>query len=196
MDIFAVTNSKMENDQLLKVLLQIEQLIDGVILRENSKTDYEVYELLMQLKSMGFEKEKIIVHGRPDVAVLTGINRVQLPSHGLPIPLLKKQFPTLTFGRSVHSFEEAQMAYQDGAAWLLYGHIFPSPSKVGLPPKGTEELFHIAKSIPLPTYAIGGIKPKHMIHLQNSPIAGMALMSAIFNAEIPKQTLVTYRKNL
>lgn len=194
MDIFAVTNSKMKNEELVKILLQIDQLIDGVILREKSKTDHEVYELIRQLKVKGFNKEKIIVHGRPDLAVLTGIERVHLPGHGLPILPLKKQFPTLTFGRSVHSFEEAQDAYRDGANWLLYGHIFSSPSKVGVPPRGTEELFQIAKSIPLPIYAIGGIKPEHLTHLQRENVKGVALMSAIFNAETPKQTLTTYQQ--
>ncbi|WP_252502126.1 thiamine phosphate synthase [Sporosarcina sp. Marseille-Q4943] len=196
MDVIAVTNSRMENSQLVDVLLRIGDFIDRVILRERLKTDAEVIGLIRLLLEAGFDENKIIVHGRPDIALLTGIHRVQLPGHGLPLGLLRYSFPSLSFGRSVHSVEEAVMAYEAGADWLLYGHVFESPSKKGLPPRGTEELFKMAQTIPLPIYAIGGIRPCHVIPLQQGGVSGIALMSAVFNSGTPEQSLATYKGEL
>ena len=196
MEIWAVTNSKMEISELVDVLLRGEPVIDAFILREISKTDAEVVEVIRQLKEAGFDKEKIIVHSRPDIALMTGIRRVQIPGHGLPLVQLKHQFPSLLFGRSVHSFEEAEIAYSSGADWLLYGHLFPTASKLGMAPRGTDELYRMAQTIPIPIYAIGGIRPEHMPLLKKSDVAGVALMSALFSNGTLEEAVASYREKL
>lgn len=193
MDLIAVTNSRMDNSELLDILLRIEASIDAVILRETLKTDAEVLSLIRLLQTANFDVEKIIVHGRADIALLTGIRRVQLPGHALPVDKLRQHFPMLSFGRSVHSIAEAQMAYKAGADWLLYGHVFETASKNGLPPRGSEELFKLCQSIPLPIYAIGGILPEHVNLLQSGGVSGVALMSAIFTSSSPELALSNYK---
>lgn len=160
MKIIAVTDDKMEHRQLLDTLLAIDSSIDAVILREKSKTDAEVILLIHQLSEAGFDTTKIIVHARAHIAAMTGITKVQLPGGN------SASLATSTFGRSVHSFDEAQAAYQAGADWVLYGHVFTTSSKEGVPPRGTEELFRITASLPIPVYAIGGIQPQHLPALQ------------------------------
>ncbi|KXH80871.1 thiamine phosphate synthase [Sporosarcina sp. HYO08] len=194
MNLIAVTDDKMETAQLVDTLCAIEPSIDAVILREKSKTDAEVIELIQTVKRSGFDASKIIVHRRPDVATIAGIQKVQLPGHGLPLRLAKKQFPSLSFGRSVHSLEEAEAAYNDGADWVLYGHLFATGSKEGLPPRGTEELRRIAGSLPIPVYAIGGIKPKHLSSLQQIGVAGVAVMSTIFRSDEPDEVASSYKE--
>lgn len=194
MRLIAVTNSQMSNEQLIGTLLAIESSIDAVILREKSKTDVEVIDLIEQLKELRFDASKIIVHGRANIASMTGIEKVQLPGHGAPLPLVKQQFPALSFGRSVHSFEEAEAASTAGADWLLYGHLFASDSKEGLPPRGTEELFQIVESLPIPVYAIGGIQPKHLPALKQNGVAGIAVMSSIFGHATPRKAADGYRE--
>ncbi|MCG7336681.1 thiamine phosphate synthase [Sporosarcina sp. ACRSM] len=194
MKLIAVTNDRIPNEQLIGTLLEIEQVIDAVILREKSKTDAEVIDLIQTLKASGFDSAKIIVHGRADIAAMTGIEKVQLPGHGAPLPLAKQQFPSLSFGRSTHSFEEAEAAYTAGADWLLYGHLFATDSKEGLSPRGTEELFQIVESLSIPVYAIGGIQPKHLPALKQSGVAGVAVMSSIFGNDNPRKAADGYRE--
>lgn len=196
MELIAVTNDRRTNEQLIGTLLDIESCIDAVILREKSKTDAEVIELITRLKESGFDASKIIVHGRADIAALTGINRVHLPGHGVPLPLIKEQFSALSFGKSVHSIEEAKAAYHAGANWLLYGHIFRTGSKEGLPPRGTEELFRIVESVPIPVYAIGGITPENLSALQQANVSGIAIMSSIFSANEPDKVVATYKRRI
>ncbi|MFC5590808.1 thiamine phosphate synthase [Sporosarcina soli] len=194
MRLIAVTNNQMTAERLIDTLLAIESSIDAVILREKSKTDAEVINLIEQLKESRFDASKIIVHGRADIAAMTGMDKVQLPGHGAPLPLVKQQFPALSFGRSVHSFEEAEAAYTAGAEWLLYGHVFATDSKEGLPPRGTEELFQIVESQPIPVYAIGGIQPKHLPALKQAGVAGVAVMSSIFGHDNPRKAADGYRE--
>ena len=194
MELMAVTNDQMTTAQLLETLLTIEADIDAVILREKSKTAAEMMDLIQKLNEAEFDQSKIIIHGRADMAVLTGISKVQLPGHGLPLAQVKKHFPDIAFGRSVHSFEEAEAAYQAGADWLLYGHIFTTSSKEGLPPRGTTELMQIATQLPIPVYAIGGIKPEHLPSLQQAGVSGIAVMSAIFNSGEPTTAIAAYKE--
>lgn len=194
MNLIAVTDDKMETAQLVETLCAIEPSIDAVILREKSKTDAEMIDLIQTLKTSGFNESKLIVHRRPDVATTVGIHKVQLPGHGLPLNLAKKHFPSLSFGRSVHSLKEAKAAYNDGADWVLYGHLFATGSKEGLPPRGTEELHQIADSIPIPVYAIGGIQPEHLSSLQPIGISGVAVMSTIFGSDEPDKAAASYKE--
>jgi thiazole tautomerase (transcriptional regulator TenI) len=193
MKIIAVTDDKMENSQLLDTLLSIESFIDAVILREKSKTDSEVLVLIQKLIEFGFDSTKIIVHGQANVALIAGIEKVQLPGNCVPPTNAKVHFPTISFGRSVHSIDEAKAAYKAGADWVLYGHLFATNSKEGLPPRGTDELFRIAASLPIPVYAIGGIQPHHIPQLNLGGIAGVAVMSSIFGNDNPEIAASAYK---
>jgi thiazole tautomerase (transcriptional regulator TenI) len=178
--LIAVTDDRLSIHKLADTLLAIEPYIDAVILREKSKTDREVYELIRMLELGGFDRTKIIVHGRADLASITTIQRVQLPGHGLPLPLLKDHFPALSFGKSVHSYEEAKTAMSEGADWVLYGHLYETGSKASLQPRGTDELHKIISALTIPVYAIGGIKPSH---IEDLAVAGVAVMSSIFGSD-------------
>ena len=79
MKIIAVTDDKMEHSQLLDTLLAIEPFIDAVILREKSKMDSEIIALIQQLIESGFDSTKLIVHGRTNVASITGIKKFNYP---------------------------------------------------------------------------------------------------------------------
>ena len=151
-------------------------------------------DLLQALVDSGFNRLKIMVHGRADIASLSKIPKVQLPGHGVPLPLVKEYFPNISFGRSVHSFREAEIAINEGADWLLYGHLFTTNSKEGLPPRGTKELYRITASTTIPVYAIGGIKPEHLPRLQQAGIAGVAVMSSIFGSDNSVQAAQAYKE--
>lgn len=194
MKLIAVTDDQMTSDQLVKKVCTIAPFIDAVILREKSKTDEQVIHLIQTLLESGIDQSKIIVHGRADIATCCDIHKVQLPGHGIPIKLAKEHFPTLSFGRSIHSFAEAKTAVMDGADWLLYGHLFETGSKDGLPPRGTDELAHIIQSLDVPIYAIGGIQPTHIAQLAKINVTGIAVMSSIFKSETPALAAKSYKE--
>lgn len=192
MKLIVVTNDQLSICQLSQTLLTIEPYIDAVILREKSKTEQELFNLLQLLKEGIFNFNKIIVHTNPDLAHENGITNVQLPGNSPPLKNLVAGFPNLSFGKSVHSIHEAQQAADEGAQSILYGHLFPTASKPNKAPRGITELEKIVQSVTIPVYAIGGIHPEDIELLRKTNIAGIAIMSPIFNEENPRSVAKRY----
>lgn len=61
-------------------------------------------------------------------------------------------------GCSVHSVGEALEAEALGATYLVAGHIYATDCKKGVPPRGIPFLKEVCAAVPLPVYAIGGIR--------------------------------------
>ncbi|WP_301107515.1 thiamine phosphate synthase [Sporosarcina sp.] len=179
MKLIGVTDDRHTVNDLLMKLQQTEQYFDAFILREKSKTDEQIKELINRLKTVHFPMEKLILHARPDLASYLFLSNVQLTGYGLSLRDARAHFPSIHFGRSVHSLLEAKQAEVEGADWLLYGHVYETQSKEGLDPRGTEELFTIAASCTVPVYAIGGIKPGHLPDLRSNGVAGAAILSPL-----------------
>lgn len=192
MKLIGVTTDQMPTPDLIRTLVAIEPYIDTVILREKSKNEADMLALIQTIKETGFDVKKITIHGNPALASATRIQNVQLPGLNTALPSLRSQFPTLLFGKSVHSFEEAKIAASEGANTILYGHLFNTGSKAGLSPRGTDEIREIASSLAIPVYAIGGIKPHHVEQLKSMNIAGIAVMSSIFNSKDPSKSAKAY----
>ena len=192
MKLIAVTNDQFAPSELIETLVAMERYIDGVILREKSKSDAEMFSLIQGLIKAHFDAEKIIVHSNAQLAFDENIKCVQLPGHSPPLSILRRKYGKLSFGKSVHSLQEAKAAAKDGASSLLYGHLFATNSKVALPPRGTDELQQIVSSLDIPVYAIGGIKPGHVERLKKIKIAGIAVHSSIFGSENPEKAAKSY----
>ena len=190
MKLLGVTDDRLSLDELTLHLQQTAPFLDAMILREKSKTDEQLIDLITRLANSGFPLEKLIVHARPQVANRLNLTKVQLTGYGMSLRDAHRKFPELTFGCSIHSIEEAKKATTEGADWLLYGHVFETKSKPDLPARGTEELFSIAECSPIPVYAIGGIQPHHLPDLQRNNVAGAAVLSPMRSLNV----LQSYRK--
>jgi len=82
---------------------------------------------------------------------------------------------------SVHNVEEAKLAKEQGATRLVYGHIFETACKQGLPPRGLEKLKEICDATTLPVIAIGGIKSTNYVSVLQSGAQDFAIMSSAMN---------------
>jgi thiamine biosynthesis protein ThiS len=90
----------------------------------------------------------------------------------------------VTIGRSVHT--PAGAAAATGADYVLAGHVYPSPSKPGLPPLGLAGLANIVAVAPCPVIAIGGITPDRLAEVVRVGARGVAVIGAIVAAEDPR----------
>ncbi|WHY81582.1 thiamine phosphate synthase [Siminovitchia fortis] len=193
-ELIAVTNDRFDVDMLARIIVKVEPFVDYFIIRERTKTANEYIRLIGRLSAAKVKKEKLIINDRVDVAVVTGINKVQLPGHGLTLQQVKSYFPNLRTGRSIHSPEEAWEASRSGADWLLYGHVYDTDCKKGVPARGLEELKLIAENVQSNIYAIGGIKPEHVVGLNKMNIRGIAVMSSIFDSAKPARAAEEYHE--
>lgn len=192
MKLIAVTNDRFKVDLLTKIMIDTEPFVDYFIIRERTKTANEYIELITALTEAKVSKDKLIVNDRVDVAVVSNIQRVQLPGHGLSISQVKDNFPQLLAGKSVHSAMEAERASYAGADWLLYGHVFETNCKRGVEPRGLSELQEISEKVTVDLYAIGGIKPEHIDMLHDIGVNGIAVKSTIFESDDPVSATKEY----
>ena len=88
-------------------------------------------------------------------------------------------------GVSVHSVKEAQQAIMDGADYVGMGPIFGTVSKSDAKaPAGVKEILAVKNKFPaLPILGIGGITPENAGQVWESGVAGIAVISAIAEAE-------------
>ena len=135
-------------------------------------------------------RHPLIINDRVDVAMTLNAKGVHLAYHSIGITEAKGIMPPgMIAGASVHSLDEALYAEEAGADYLLFGHVYPSQSKPGLPPKGVDQLAEIVDRLTIPVIALGGIDLSRINEVLATGCAGIAMISAIFSAENPRQAL-------
>lgn len=155
-----------------------EAEVDAVQLREKDLDDRALYELAVEARALLPAATLLLVNGRLDVALAAGADGVHLPGDGLPTAPLRswldrQREPASPFliGRSVHSREEAETARREGADYVTFGPVFPSPGKGG--GVGLEALAEVAGT-GIPVYALGGVKIGELGAIAASGAAGVA----------------------
>lgn len=135
----------------------------------------------------------LILRGTPEAARCIGITHLQLSyTEAIAAPLPQG---VDSVGISVHSLEEALAAEHLGADSITYGHIFASPCKPNLPPRGTAALEEIIQACNIPVHAIGGITASTLPRLCAIKPAAACLMSASMTDPHP-ETLTTRLRSI
>ncbi|WP_066327146.1 thiazole tautomerase TenI [Anoxybacteroides amylolyticum] len=186
-----ISTGRQSTEQVVAIASEIHLYVDAIHLREKTKTAKELGEMIESLLLHGVPKEKIVVNDRVDVAAVYGV-KVQLAFHSLSVRQVKECFSSLSVGCSVHSLDEAKEAEHSGADFCIYGHVFPTASKRGVPPRGIEALAQIVNAVHIPVIAIGGIQPHHVPSVWEAGAAGIAVMSGVFFAEDPLREVKRY----
>jgi thiamine-phosphate pyrophosphorylase len=133
---------------------------------------------------------RLIVNDRVDVALAVGADGVQRTSTSLPIPDMRSLGGgRLGLGASVHGLEEAREAAELGADWVIFGPVFETSTKLAYgPPQGLAALERVARSVPIPVIAIGGITPERVPDVCRAGARGVAAISALLAADRPAET--------
>ena len=201
-EIIAVTNRLLcggGNDTFIAQLGKIAGSgVKAVILREKdlSEKDYENLakscNTVISNSSYMESEVQFIVHDNPDVALNHGFGYLHLSWTGFTKNFLNSGLPvwakygSLPFGVSVHSKEEARLAGEYGASWLMAGHIFQTQSKEGLPGRGLYFLSDLCRVTSLPVYAIGGINKTNIAAIAKSGAKGACIMSSFMQSSDPE----------
>jgi len=151
--------------------------VDFIQIREKDLGERELFDLTCRAVSLaGNTRCRIVVNGRADIALAARAHGVHLPSAGLRASDIRPWLPAgFIIGASVHSLREARQAWEDGADYVLVGHVFPTESKAayGLP-LGLRYLRKICSSVPLPVFGLGGMKPEFVQSVIETGAVGVA----------------------
>ncbi|QFT88218.1 Regulatory protein TenI [Bacillus sp. THAF10] len=181
MQLHVITDGKRTIEELTEKLFLIHEQVNFIHIREKHRPARELIQLVSNLIDAGVPPKKILLNDRVDVAVVMELGGVQLAYHSLPVSEVRRCFPQLKVGSSVHSLEEAVRAERDGADFVVYGHVYETASKLGKKPKALHELREISKLLHIPVIAIGGITPKRTPEVLLAGAEGIAVMSGIWD---------------
>lgn len=196
MRIHAVTLDQQGKNQQLEQWAHVSHIVDRLHLRFPNKNAADVYRITDELLKRGAKRDRLVVHDRLDIALLLDVPTVQLGYRSPPVAVVRRRFPQLTLGVSVHSVHEAVQASQQGADYVLYGHVFETASKAGLPPQGLASLQEVVRRVPIPVVAIGGITPERLADVAKTGAQGVAVQSGIFQAEDPLQAAKKFQQKM
>ncbi|MCK1993684.1 thiazole tautomerase TenI [Peribacillus muralis] len=191
-----ISTGKQPIEKFIEIASHIQEHVDYFYLREKQSSASELYRAVTLLHDKKIPLSKIIINDRVDVAWVHKVFGVQLAFHSLDAGGVTAAFPGMSVGCSIHSMAEAKAAFSKGAHYGIYGHVFETNSKRGLPPKGIEELHAITRSVNLPIIAIGGITPSNCQVVLDAGARGIAVMSGVLEAKDPIKAAKEYAKSL
>lgn len=153
-----------------------------VQLREKAIGGRDLLELALRLRAVtnGFGA-RLLINDRMDVALLSGADGVHLGQSSVsPSDARSILGPDRLIGVSAHSLKEALVAEEDGADFITFGPVYPTPSKARYgPPVGLAALKEVSSLVKLPVYAIGGVKKENLREALSSGAFGIAVISAV-----------------
>lgn len=197
----------MNHDLELSHFAEIWPYITSLHLRKKDSSYKEMEKIVHHLVELKIPMNKLTLNRHTELALAykTGALHVgvQEISHALKTSLYRKEEEStestkraIRLGVSVHSLEEAKIAEKKGADYVFYGHMYPSHSKPGLPPRTLSSLHEICEVINLPVIAIGGITPSRVEELMWAGASGIAVISGVLHSEDPLEALYRFRQEL
>ncbi|QKF92311.1 thiamine phosphate synthase [Campylobacter sp. CCUG 57310] len=183
-ELICVTNRRLSSD-FLGYLSRIvsKKKPNAIILRERDLSECEYENLALEvLKITRNSETKLVLHTHLDVALRLGVKNLHLPfSEFVKFNESKNKrdlakSANLTIGVSVHSLDEAIVAQNLGASYVIAGHIFKTKSHESAPPRGLEFLKEICANLNINTYAIGGINFKNLSLIKDVGASGACMM--------------------
>ena len=185
-------------DFVAGVALALDGGVDWVQLRDKSASAQTLLAMARQMLGIVRQhRARLAVNDRLDVALAARADGVHLAAQSLPVDEAAKLADgRLLVGRSVHSLEEAVTAARDGADYVTFGHVFPTSTHPGVPPRGIAQLEQIVQTVDVPVLAIGGITADNLEQVLGTGCAGVAVISAILSAADPCAAAARLRRAL
>lgn len=189
--LYFITDSSNYTEQ--EFLNRVEKALQGGVtliqLREKDKTTREYIELAQKvLKITRKYNVPLIIDDRVDVALAIDAEGVHVGQSDMPVKLARKLMgENKIVGATTKTVEQAKEAYEQGAGYLGMGAIYPTTTKVKTVLTSTDTLRDICNAVPIPVNAIGGLNKDNIDVLEDIPISGICVVSAIMKADDPKK---------
>lgn len=96
--------------------------------------------------------------------------------------------PEVIMGRSTHSSEQARQALAEGADYIGFGPLFPTPTKKGRPGIGLDHIGEMQREVgsKIPAFCIGGIKPANLRAVKEAGAQRIVVVSHLLTSSDPE----------
>ena len=149
-----------------------------VQVRERDLEARSLFELARRLvDAVSGTATRIIVNDRLDVALAAGAHGVHLRSGSFAASRVRRVVPAgFLVGRSVHASDDISTAAR-AADYLVYGNVYETSSKPGLPAAGLLRLADVVQATSVPVLGLGGVSIERIPALLAAGAAGFAAIS-------------------
>ena len=174
-------------------IAQAAEALDGgagvLQLRVKEGGDAALLEVATRLVALARGRALVIVNDRADLAVLSGADGVHVGDDDLPVEAARRVAgPDLLVGRSTRTLAGGLAALAAGADHVGFGPVFATSTKqIAEPPRGLAMLAEVARALPAPVVAIGGIGLATIGPVAAAGAAAAAVIGALFDAPDPRE---------
>lgn len=159
--------------------------VDLVQLREKTLASGDYFRLAQRVKMITDRYDlPLLIDDRLDIAQAVDAAGVHVGQSDLPVAVVRQILgPDKLIGATAKTIVQADRAVREGADYLGVGAIFPTTTHVKTVRTSVDTLAAIKARVPIPVYAIGGLKPSNVAAVQPAHVDGVAVVSAIMQAE-------------
>jgi len=116
----------------------------------------------------------VLISSRCDVALAVSASGVNLPERDVAVRDARMILGDLIIGRSVHTLRAGLEAERDGADFVIFGPVWPSPTHPAGQAAGLTALAEISRELNIPVVAIGGVTALRIAECNAAGAAGYA----------------------
>lgn len=167
----------------------LEGGVRAVQLREKDLSSVALYRLAAELRALTAEFDaRLIINDRLDVALAVEADGVHIGVNSLPVAVVRRVLgQDKIIGYSAHAIDEALSAQADGADFVTFGPVHPTPSKAAYgEPCGVKKLAESASALKVPVIGLGGISQANITETLSANVGGIAVISAVLAAATPR----------
>jgi thiamine-phosphate pyrophosphorylase len=165
--------------------------IDIVQLRAKHATDLEIEEYAQRLAPI-LESAGVpfIINDFPELVPAIGAQGAHVGQDDLDVTearwragrSLAGELPPPIIGKSTHSLAQAMAAAEQGADYIGFGPLYATPTKLGRPAIGFDEISAAHERVSIPIFCIGGIKLANLDAVLAAGARRVVIVSGILQA--------------
>jgi thiamine-phosphate pyrophosphorylase len=132
----------------------------------------------------------LILNDFPQLVPAVGANGAHVGQDDFPVAearwragrSLAGEVPLPIIGKSTHSLEQAVAAQAEGADYIGFGPLYPTPTKLGRPGIGLAGIQQVHEVVQVPIFCIGGIKLENLDQVISAGARRVVIVSGILQA--------------
>ena len=165
--------------------------VDVIQLRAKGMADVEIEELANRiapiLRDAGVP---FIINDHPELVPGVGADGAHVGQDDFPVAdarwragraLGDEAVPPI-IGRSTHSVAQAIAAAEEGADYIGFGPLYPTPTKAGRPAIGLDDIARVHEAVRIPIFCIGGVKLENLDAVLGAGARRVVIVSGILQA--------------
>lgn len=132
----------------------------------------------------------LIINDHPEIVPTIGAAGAHVGQEDRPVSdarwragrALAGEVPPAIIGKSTHSYAQAVAAAEEGADYIGFGPLYPTPTKAGRPATGLDDIRRVHDAVSIPIFCIGGIKRENLDAVLAAGARRVVIVSGILQA--------------